>query len=425
VVGQPPKDSASQITGVEWYSSYMHVIAPARYKQRPKRRPWKLFAAIPVALLVAAATANYLRPLPMPMATVSVSLPRAETVATTWPVGGQAAIAADGYGLLGTHGDGSALATASIAKVITALCVLQKQPLDPDQSGPTYTIGIKDVEIYNNYVAQNGSVVPVSGGEKLTEYQALQALMIPSANNIADSLVNWVFGSQDAYSTYATDYLRQNGLNDTHIGLDASGFDPGTVSTASNLTKVGLLALKNPVLMQIAGQQRATLPVAGTVRNYNTILGVNGVTGLKTGNNDADPGAFLFTATAQVGGQAIPLTGAVMGAADLDSALRDSTRLVASIQQSFEQVTVAAQGQRVGTVRTAWGAAVPLTTRGTLQVVRWKTTPLSQTNYVDVTKRSGTMGMLKIAAGGAHSSTELLLQKPLPAPSFWWRLTRH
>jgi D-alanyl-D-alanine carboxypeptidase (penicillin-binding protein 5/6) len=381
--------------------------------------------AVPLALLVAAGATNYLRPIPAPTASVSVSLPTASTAALVWPNGGQAAIAADGYGLLGTHGDGTTLATASIAKVITALCVLQKQPLDIGQTGPTYTISAGDMALYGSYSALDDSLIPVSNGEQLTEYQALQALMIPSANNIADSLVNWVFGSQNAYSTYATNYLRQNGLNDTHIGADASGFDAGTVSTASDLTKLGLLALKNPVLLQIAGQQRATLPVAGTVRNYNTILGVNGITGLKTGNNDADPGAFLFTANTQMDGQTIPLTGAVMGAANLDIALRNTTQLVASMQQSFEQISVATSGQQVGTMRTAWNTAVPITTRGPLQIVRWKATPLSQISHVDVAKRSGTIGTLKVTAGQARANTQLQLQKPLSGPSFWWRLTRH
>ncbi len=133
--------------------------------------------------------------------------------------------------------------------------------------------------------------------------------MLPSANNIADSLAAWVFGSHDAYAAYATAFLQSHGLNQTHVGSDASGFDPSTTSTASDLTALGLLALKSPVLMSIAGEKSADLPVAGTVRNYDEVLGQNGITGLKTGNNDADPGAFLFTGSATIGGKTIPLAG--------------------------------------------------------------------------------------------------------------------
>ncbi len=369
---------------------------------------------------------NYIRPLPAATAQITVSVPSSTTQPTiNWPSGGQAAIAASGYGLLGTSGDQTPLATASIAKVILALCVLQKQPLAPGQSGPTYTVSSSDVNIYNSYVAQDGSVMAVTQGEQLTEYQALEALMLPSANNIADSLVRWVFGNQSAYSAYAASFLQDQGLNNTHIGTDASGFDPSTTSTASDLTSLGLLALQSPVLLQIAGQRYTTLPVAGIVYNYNTILGQNGITGLKTGNNDSDPGAFLFTATVHIGGKDIPLTGAVMGADDLSSALQEASQLSTSLQQGFEQATVAQAGQAVGSLKTAWGASVAIKAAKPLQVIRWKGTPITEKHTLHTGVRSGEIGSIQISTDQTKSVSALQLARPVSGPNFWWRLTRH
>jgi len=380
----------------------------------------------PLLILLAAGTINFFRPLPAPTASLTLATPAAAVTPTIdWPADGQAAIAADGYGLLGTSGSADPLATASIAKIITALCVLQKQPLAPRASGPTYTIDASDVALYQQYLAENGSLIPVQQGEKLTEYQALEALLLPSANNIADSLARWVFGGQSAYRSYATSFLQQHGLNETHIGSDASGFQPDTTSTASDLTSLGLLALKNPVLMEIAGKSTATLPVVGTVSNYDTILGQHGITGLKTGNNDVDLGAFLFTAEAQVGGKTLPLTGAVMGASSLDAALQDSSQLAASLQRGFEQLTVATAGQPVGSLQTAWGSRVPIVSQQALQVVRWKGTPVTTSHHLDLSRRSGTIGSLKVAAGRAESTVSLQLKQTVSGPSFWWRLTRH
>lgn len=327
--------------------------------------------------------------------------------------------------MLGTSGDQTPLATASIAKVILALCILEKQPLELGQDGPTYTISASDVAIYNKYVEQNGSVVPVTQGEKLTEYQTLVALMLPSANNIADSLVRWVFGNQSAYAAYATDFLQKNGLQQSHIGKDASGLDPGTASTASDLAQLGLIALQHPVLMKIAGQRLATLPVAGTVYNYDTVLDTQGINGLKTGNSDEDPGAFLFTSTAHIGDTVIPITGAVMGASDLDAALQASVRLVASQQQGFEQVVITKAGQNVGTVKAAWGASASILSADAVHLVRWKATPITETHKVDPGKRTGTVGNLKVSASRTHAASTLELDHPLAGPSFWWRLTRH
>jgi D-alanyl-D-alanine carboxypeptidase (penicillin-binding protein 5/6) len=403
----------------------MHVVSPERYRPRPQRRKVWPFFAVPLGIIVLALMINYLRPLPAPAATVSLQTPGTSVPALAWPTWGQQAVAAGGYGQLAVNGSQTPLATASIAKVILSLCVLEKLPLKIGDAGPTYTLNAQDVELYQMYADQDGSLVPVVEGERLTEYQMLEALMIPSANNIADSLVTKVFGSHDAYVAYANDYLLRNGLAQTHIGTDASGYDASTISTASELTRIGLLSLKSPVLMRIAGEKSTTLPVAGTVQNYDTVLGVNGITGLKTGNNEADPGAFLFTADAHIGGQVIPLAGAVMGADDLDTALQSSTVLVDSLQKGFEQVVLSNAGHAVGTMSTAWGQSSQIVTTTPLQLVRWKATPLTEKHTLHTDARSGEVGSMQVAAGQAKTVSVLRLQKPIAGPSFWWRLTRH
>ena len=404
----------------------MPVVTPARYTPVPKRpRKRRPFLRIVVALALIASIVNYVRPLPTPTATLSLYIPAAVAASPiSWPGGGEAAIAANGYGLLDTYNTQTPIATASIAKVITALCVLQKQPLNLGQAGPTYTITAADMAIYQNYVDQDGSLVDVEQGEHLTEYQALEALMIPSANNIADSLVRWVFGGQVNYAAYATAYLQRQGLNQTHIGSDASGFAPDTTSTASDLTSLGLLALKNPVLMEIAGKESTELPVAGMVTNYDTVLGTHGITGLKTGNNDADPGAFLFTATRSIGSRTVDFTGAVMGAPDLNTALQTAQQLSDSMRQNFTEAHIASAQQAVGSLQTAWGGKTDIITSSDVALVHWKSTPLTETHKLNPNVHSGTVGSLKVASGQAHASTNLELKHAISGPSFWWRLTR-
>jgi D-alanyl-D-alanine carboxypeptidase (penicillin-binding protein 5/6) len=411
----------------------MNIVPPTTYQQyqqyqqpqfmpERKRRIWPI---IVIVVLLALLTFNYVRPLPAATATLTVTgLNASGKPVIPWPTDGQAAVAAPDYGILGTHGDQKPLATASIAKVILALCVLDKQPLKAGAAGPTYTVNADDVATYNNYVAKNGSVTLVQQGEKLTEYQALQALMLPSANNVADSMARWVFGSQATYAAYATNYLLNHHINQTAVGTDASGFDPSTTSTASDLTQIGLLALKNPVLTAITTQKSVILPVAGLVANYNTVLGVNGINGIKTGNNDQDPGAFLFSAKLKVGDKQVPVTGAVMGAADLPTALQSATRLSAAMQQGFEEVTVAKAGQQLGVMRTAWGASQPIVTAKKVAVVHWQNTAIGETHTVRTNLRQGVVGSLQVSAPGSKGQTDLQLKNALAAPSFWWRLSR-
>lgn len=406
----------------------MRIIEPSRYststfEKRRHRRfwPWLLLTVVSLGLFT-----NLVRPLPDPTASITIQLPKAEDPPLlAWPSGMQASVAADGYGVLATQGDQTPLATASIAKVIVAMCVLQKEPLDVGQAGPTYTINDHDVSVYNRYVSDNGSVMQIEKGEKLTEYQALVALMLPSANNVADSLASWVFGGHEQYKTYATQFLQSNGMTKTTIGDDASGFSETTSSNSSDLAKLGLLALKNPTLMNIAAKSNAPMPIVGTVHNYNTILGQNGITGLKTGNNDSDPGAFLFTASSKVGNTDLQLTGAVMGASNLPTALDASVALVGSLNSAFDNVTITTSGQELGVVKTAWGATAPIVSKKAVQLTRWRSTPVRETHDLTTVLKKGKIGELSVVAGSAHDASSLNLDQDVPGPSFWWRLTRH
>src|SRR6185312_14260093 len=80
--------------------------------------------------------------------------------ALAWP-NVQAAVGIVGSNVLETHGVPKPLPTASTAKLITALMVLKQKPLAAGQPGPAITLSAADQAIYNAYVAQGGSTVPV------------------------------------------------------------------------------------------------------------------------------------------------------------------------------------------------------------------------------------------------------------------------
>lgn len=380
------------------------------------------------SLLAMVVLFQLLRPLPEP--TVSLALPRiaAPTAATIgWPEQGQAAVHAEGYGMLATYGDQQPLATASIAKVITALCIVEKYPLALGEAGPLIPIGPVDVSFYQQQVEQNGSRLPVYEGMKLSEYQALQALLIPSANNIADTLALWGFKSSSAYQAYANDYVLRHGLVHTHVGSDASGFDPSTTSTAEDLARLGQIAEQNPVLMEIASQESAVFPYAGEMKNYNSALGTYGITGLKTGNNDQNPGGLLFTAKIPLGGDTIDVSGAVVGANSLGEAIAQSQELVKSLPANFSKEIYLQPGQRVGTLTTKWGANTPIVSASELAITRWRSQPMAthETVRKPVNWRSGeNIGTASLQSGETRANATLKLEHTIKGPSLWWRLSR-
>ncbi|MBX4201978.1 hypothetical protein KW803_03780 [Candidatus Saccharibacteria bacterium] len=168
--------------------------------------------------------------------------PKTQSIALPWPSTGQAALGAKNYGVLASNNVDDAVPIASIAKVIAAMAVLQQKPLAAGAQGPMITLDSKDLDFYNYYYLNDGSAAKVALGEQISEYQALQAMLIPSANNLADSLTRWAFGSDTAYAAYANQMLKSMGLTNTAVA-GASGFADDATSTASDLVTIGIAAI--------------------------------------------------------------------------------------------------------------------------------------------------------------------------------------
>ena len=166
------------------------------------RKLWSR-ALIAGAVIVIAAVAwmgvQLLRPVPSMTLTVSVTTapvlpgtaPRPD-----WPGQAEAALGLPGTGLLGTHGGSAPVPIASLAKIMTGYVVLGDHPLPAGGPGPVITVTAADAAAYASDRQQGQSVVKVAAGEKLTERQALEAMLIPSGNNIAWMLARWDAGEK-------------------------------------------------------------------------------------------------------------------------------------------------------------------------------------------------------------------------------------
>lgn len=387
----------------------------------------KIFLLLLLSAVMVGAAGAYLRPVPAVQATVEAkSLSENQSVSLPWPAYGQGAIGALGYGTLQEYGEQKPVPIASVAKIVTALAVLQKRPLDVGSKGPQITLGPADVNLYEDYFTRGGSVVKVANGEKITEYEALQAMLLPSGNNIADSLAIWAFGSLEAYAKYANQMVRQMGLKTTFVA-DASGFSPATVSTAQELVQIGQTVMANPVLSEIVGQKTAIVPIAGEIKNVNWLLGQEGVVGIKTGNISESGGCFLFATNRQISGHAVTVIGAILGAPTRTAAISDSRRLIQAVDSGFENKTYIQAGESVGQYSTPWGAMATVVARDNLSALIWKSsTATLKTNL----RPTGTgidkgwpAGTIELSVGKQRVSQKAVLGQPLAGPSWYWRIT--
>lgn len=316
----------------------------------PRRRRVLLGAVLALLLAAAAFAAprhlsrgtDRLMPLAGGAAGRAIDTNRASLSAVSWPQRGQAALVL-GDGRPAASPNEQPAPIASLAKVMTAYLTLERYPLSGAQDGFTITVTEEQAQAEG----QGQSVVAVRAGERLTERQLLEALLIPSGNNIARMLATDVAGGEARFLTEMNAEARALGMHHT-IYTDPSGFDSSTVSTAADQLRVFQRAMRSPVFRQIVATASVTLPVAGTLTNFNPLI-AEGYAG-KTGSDSAAGGCLAFFTHLPVGDGLIAV-GVVMGqgqgsdtSALLAAAGDAATQMVESVAPAIRVPTIAAPG---------------------------------------------------------------------------------
>jgi D-alanyl-D-alanine carboxypeptidase (penicillin-binding protein 5/6) len=245
-------------------------------------------------------------------------MPASAASSLPWPGGGQSAVAVDGLGSLGTSGPVSRpQPIASVAKVMDAYQVLSDHPLRANDQGPTITVLSSEAAAYWAERNSGQTLVPVAAGERISERQALEAMLLPSANDMARILARWDAGSIGAFLNRENRMAARLGMSHTRY-TDPAGVDSGTVSTAPDQLRLAQAAMAVPAFAGVVRETSATIPVAGTVHKWptagmNQLLG-HDVISVKTGWTGAAGSCLVFAARASGrSGTGHTLYGAVLG----------------------------------------------------------------------------------------------------------------
>ena len=342
-----------------------------------------------------------------------------------WPGYAASAIGAVGMpGTLASDGNAAPHPIASISKVITALVVLDEKPLAEGVSGPEITFTEADAALYDSYLARQGTVKPVHAGLVLSELELLQVVLVSSANNYAESLATWAFGSRHAFAAAAEDWLTAHSLRGTTL-LEPTGMDPGNTSTAPDLVAIGKLAIANPVLASIVSTKSVTIPGIGTVTNTNKLLGIDGVDGIKTGTLPESGACLLFAAKIPVGSHSTTVVGAVLGGEDhraLDAAVR---QLLDSVSDGFHELTLVHAGQVFARYETPWTERSDAVAGSDATVVVWGGTPVGAVVHTDglrAAESGADVGAVTFTVGSREIRVPLVLKGEIGDPGPWWRL---
>jgi D-alanyl-D-alanine carboxypeptidase (penicillin-binding protein 5/6) len=386
-----------------------------------------------VVLVVAAGIFQWLRPVPKlslhPSVPVNTVVP-GPPPALPWPAGGQAALDVPGVGLLSSPGSDQAVPTASLAKVMSAYVVLHDHPLPTGTPGPAVPMTADDVNAYRAGRAQGESVVRVTAGEMLAERQLLEGLLVASGNNLASALARWNKGTPAAFVDEMNATATRLSLTHTHYA-DPAGVNPATTSTVGDQLKLAEAAMADPTFAEIVAEPQVQLPLAGTIKNFNSLVGTDGIVGIKTGNSLAAGGCLVLAAKRQVAGRDELVYAAVLGAkgkVPLQAALTAGKALVDAAGTLGRPVTVLSANQTLATIRAPWGTTARATVANAAQLPAWGGQPLTyafQARSLGHSLHKGDeVGMVIVTAGTQHVQLPVLATASIRSPSLRWRLKR-
>jgi D-alanyl-D-alanine carboxypeptidase (penicillin-binding protein 5/6) len=346
-----------------------------------------------------------------------------------WPTEGQAAVEVEGIGDLGTFGPSNPAPIASVAKIMTAYLTLREHPLLPGRSGFVVTLNPAEVAEERERAARDQSVLPVRAGERLSERQALQALLLPSANNIAALLAIHDAGSTSAFLARMNAAARALGMSDT-VYTDPSGYQDSTVSTAADQLRLAAVAMRIPTFATIVDEASAVLPVVGEVDNYDDLVGHDDYVGIKTGSDSAAGGCLVFARRATVAGRRLLILGVVLGQRQgslIPAALASAQRLGDSVADALRDGIVVPAGARVLLARGVDGPPTGIVLARTLHEIGWGGLLVPVTVSIGHRPQSLAAGQQLATvslAPRSPSSSRAVAAVAIAPPSLGWRL-RH
>lgn len=214
--------------------------------------------------------------------------------AADWPT--DVSISADG-GILMDAGSGAILYEknsreayypASITKILTALVILENCDLDE-----TVTFSNEAV----NTLEPGASILGARAGDQLSVRECLYALLLQSANEVANALAEHCSGSIDAFAELMNEKARSLGCTSSNFANPSGLNDENHYTSAYDMALISQAAFSNPTFVEIDSTTYYDVP-AGKLKQYpdgwryyahhrmlkkNDSLYYDGVVGGKTG----------------------------------------------------------------------------------------------------------------------------------------------
>ncbi|MGW2306250.1 serine hydrolase [Streptomyces sp. NPDC001809] len=424
----PPLDLLAELT---------NTPPPPPTPLRTTVRRVRIWTPLVLLVLIVFAIVQMVRPLPAPQLSLSAAPTftfQGGDLKLPFPAEGQGAVEVEGVGSMGTYGAQKPAPIASVTKTMTAYVILRDHPLKGSQKGPEIEI---DQKAADQGSAEHESTAAVQKGQKYSEKELLELLMIPSANNVARLLARWDAGSEAAFVKKMNAAAKDLGMTQSTY-TDPSGLLDSTVSTPQDQLKLAKAVMQYDVFREIVNMPNVTVDgIPGRIENNNNILLEPGVSGIKTGSSTPAGGNLLWSANTIVDGQNRRILGIVMGAKDaeqlgqkLQLAIDNSLKIIQQAQKDVTSAAVIRKGQVIGYVDDGLGGQTPVVATKELKAIGWPSleVKLALTDggkaVPHVGKAGDVVGQVSIGTGAGKVSSPVALQADLAEPGFDKKLTR-
>jgi D-alanyl-D-alanine carboxypeptidase len=198
-------------------------------------------------------------------------------------------------------------AVASLTKLMTAL-LLMESGVDLNAE---ITVPVRLESEFASVRAAGGVSLDLIAGEKIRLIDLLYAMLLPSANDAADVIADFVAdGSISDFVVQMNARAQELGCEDTVFSCPHGLYNEGNYSSARDMARIAAACFANETLASIVSAQSYTIPatnvhIARTVESTNPLLDVSSTyyrvyaCGMKTGYT-AEAGR-CFVAFARVG----------------------------------------------------------------------------------------------------------------------------
>jgi serine-type D-Ala-D-Ala carboxypeptidase (penicillin-binding protein 5/6) len=316
---------------------------------------------------------------------------------------------ANGEVLLARNAD-DRLPIASLTKLMTTLLVTahakpnELVTVQPDAAGVT------------------GSTIRLHAGERIRVRDLMAGALIQSANDSAVALGDFVGARVGTpFPTLMNNTAESIGLENTHFvrpdGLDV----PGHYSSAFDVTKLALVAMREPIIRRLVRQETATIAGGRTLHTWNDLLGeFPGTFGVKTGHTTSAG----WNEVAAARGNGVTIYATILGSPSRSTRNADLEELLGWAMSRYALVSLAPAGRVYGRVPVTYEKeAVPVVAARPLKRAVRIGRPLEQRvvlpDLVDLpVSRGDVLGQLRIyERGRLIARTPLVAAEDREAPS--------